>query len=155
MATMKIKLHKKEGIKLKTKDKYCYDNIDIIPNLEEVEVSPSTEAQNITPNEGFCGLREVKIKPVETEEMTIQENGEYTPSEGKFVRKFIVDVPTQFITQYDGFARYYCYEEINERGFYTLYIEDYNGQDEDSDFMIGITNWEDPLFNIYAIDTIK
>lgn len=55
---MDINLTNTNGVTLKTSGKYCSEDINVIPVLEEREV---TSNGTITPNDGKCGISEVTI----------------------------------------------------------------------------------------------
>lgn len=61
---MKIEIKDKNGVLLKTSGTYCAENIEVVPVVEDVTVSPSTEAQVETPSEGYCGIGQVNIGAV-------------------------------------------------------------------------------------------
>lgn len=54
-------------------------------------INPTTSEQSVTPDNGY-ELTEVKVGAIQTEEMSATENGEYTPSDGKYISKFTVNV---------------------------------------------------------------
>lgn len=72
-----------------------YDQFQLPPNLQSKAVSPSTSAQSITPDTGYDGLSSVNISAIETEQKTITQNGEFSPSAGKYFSKVTVNVPSQ------------------------------------------------------------
>lgn len=49
------------AVKLKTAGKYCGSDIDLRVALQEKEVTPSTEAQEVTPDSGYAGLSKVSV----------------------------------------------------------------------------------------------
>lgn len=61
---MKIEIKDKNGVLLKTSGTYCAENIEVVPVVEDVTVSPSKEAQVETPSEGYCGIGQVNIGAV-------------------------------------------------------------------------------------------
>lgn len=61
---MKIEIKDKNGVLLKTSGTYCAENIEVVPVVEDVAVTPSTEAQVETPSEGHCGIGQVNIGAV-------------------------------------------------------------------------------------------
>lgn len=61
---MKIEIKDKNGVLLKTSGTYCAENIEVVPVVEDVTVSPSTESQVETPSEGYCGIGQVNIGAV-------------------------------------------------------------------------------------------
>ena len=56
---MEIELTNAGGITLKTKDKYCSEDIDIIPKLQ---TKTTTVNGKVTPDENYVGLKEVTVK---------------------------------------------------------------------------------------------
>lgn len=61
---MKLPLKSQDGITLKTEDKYCSENIDVVPTLQSKEVSFSTADQSVTPDTGYAGLKSVKVAAI-------------------------------------------------------------------------------------------
>lgn len=62
---MEITLKDKNGVLLYTEKKYCKENIQIIPETENIEINPSTEEQVFISEK--VGYSEVKIKGVTSE----------------------------------------------------------------------------------------
>lgn len=61
---MNINITTKNGVKLLTKNKYCADDITVVPTLQETSIAPSTSAQDVTPDTGNCGLSKVTVEAV-------------------------------------------------------------------------------------------
>lgn len=61
--------------------------------LQKKTVSPSENQQKIIFDEGFDGLEEVTVNAIQTEEKSVSSNGTYTPTAGKYFKKFIVSIP--------------------------------------------------------------
>ena len=61
---MKIEIKDKNGVLLKTSGTYCAENIEVVPVVEDIAVTPSKEAQVETPSEGYCGIGQVNIGAV-------------------------------------------------------------------------------------------
>ena len=61
---MKIEIKDKNGVLLKTSGTYCAENIEVVPVVEDITVTPSKEAQVETPSEGYCGIGQVNIGAV-------------------------------------------------------------------------------------------
>ena len=55
---MEIELINQDGITLKTKGKYCSEDIDITPKLQTKE---ATTNGKVTPDENYVGLKEVTV----------------------------------------------------------------------------------------------
>lgn len=61
---MEIKINNPDGTTLLTEKKYCTENIDVIPELQEKTAIPAGAEQTITPDDGYAGLSSVKVKAV-------------------------------------------------------------------------------------------
>lgn len=59
---------------------------------QEKTATPTTTAQNITPDEGKY-LSKVAVGAIQTETKTVTVNGDVTPSTGKYLSKVTVNVP--------------------------------------------------------------
>ena len=55
---MEIELINADGITLKTKDKYCSEDIDITPKLQ---TKTTTANEKVTSDNGYVGLKEVTV----------------------------------------------------------------------------------------------
>lgn len=90
---MEIELINAEGITLKTKDKYCSEDIDITPKLQ---TKTTTANGKVTPDENYVGLKEVTVnvpsKEEQTKSVTITANGtvKITPDAGKTLSEITV-----------------------------------------------------------------
>ena len=60
----RIDLKTSKSIRLRTKGKYVADDIDIVPNLETLNVTPTTAEQNFSVGSGFSGIGDVKVDAV-------------------------------------------------------------------------------------------
>ena len=90
---MEIELINQDGITLKTKDKYCSEDIDITPKLQ---TKTTTVNGKVTPDENYVGLKEVTVnvpgKEEQTKSVTITANGtvKITPDAGKTLSEVTV-----------------------------------------------------------------
>lgn len=90
---MEIELINADGITLKTKDKYCSEDIDITPKLQ---TKTTTVNGKVTPDENYVGLKEVTVnvpgKEEQTKSVTITANGtvKITPDTGKTLSEVTV-----------------------------------------------------------------
>ena len=82
----------KAGKTLYTQGKYCAEDIVVTPVLEEVSVTPTTAEQTKEPSAGKAGISKVTVAAIQTEEKTVTENGDVTPSAGKYLSKVTVNV---------------------------------------------------------------
>ena len=60
---MEIKIKSPRGVKLLTEQKYCLENIDVVPELQNKMVTPTDTAQTVTPDAEFAGLGSVTVEP--------------------------------------------------------------------------------------------
>lgn len=60
---MEIKITSPSGVKLLTEKKYCLENIDVIPVLQDKSVTPGDTQQVVTPDADFAGLGSVTVEP--------------------------------------------------------------------------------------------
>lgn len=89
-----INLTQTNNITLKTKDKYCKDDIQIVQNLEEQIANPSEQTQEFTPSAGKNGISKFTINPIVTENVSvksIEEDQVISASEGKYIKTINVD----------------------------------------------------------------
>ena len=89
---MNINIDNKAGKTLYTQGKYCAENIVVTPVLEEVSVTPTTAKQTKEPSAGKAGISKVTVSAIQTEEKTVTENGDVTPTSGKYLSKVTVNV---------------------------------------------------------------
>lgn len=59
---MHIDMKNPKGIKLKTEGKYCAENIDVVPTLEEVTVDPTDTEQIVEPSANYAGIKKVTVR---------------------------------------------------------------------------------------------
>lgn len=100
---MNINVTKSAGVVLKTKGKYCAEDITVVPTLEEKSVTPTESAQEIVPSDGKCGISKVNVGAVQTETKTITPTTSqqtFTPTSGKYFKQVIC----QAIQAYQGTA---------------------------------------------------
>lgn len=60
---MEIKIKSPRGVKLLTEQKYCIENIDVVPELQNKTVTPTDAAQTVTPDANYAGLGSVTVEP--------------------------------------------------------------------------------------------
>ena len=68
----RIDLTTAKSVKLKTGGKYCAEDISIVPNLETINVTPTTAEQNFSVGSGFSGIGNVKVGAIETETANVK-----------------------------------------------------------------------------------
>lgn len=90
---MEIELINADGITLKTKGKYCLEDVDITPKLQ---TKTTTVNGKVTSDNGYVGLKEVTVnvpgKEEQTKSVTITANGtvKITPDAGKTLSEVTV-----------------------------------------------------------------
>ena len=89
---MNISIDNKAGKTLYTQGKYCAEDIVVTPVLEEVSITPTTDEQTKEPSAGKAGISKVTVSAIQTEEKTVTENGDVTPTAGKYLSKVTVNV---------------------------------------------------------------
>ena len=60
----RINLTTTKSVKLKTQGKYCAEDIQVVPNLETVNVTPTTAEQEFSVGSGFSGIGKVNVDAV-------------------------------------------------------------------------------------------
>ena len=68
----RIDLTTAKSVKLKTGGKYCAEDIQVVPNLETVNVTPTTAEQNFSVGSGFSGIGDVKVGAIQTETSNVK-----------------------------------------------------------------------------------
>lgn len=63
--------------------------------LQEKVVAPSENEIIVEADNGFQGLSKVTVNPIQTEELTLSENGEYFPSANKYFSKVTAIIPSE------------------------------------------------------------
>ena len=100
---MEIELTNAGGITLKTKDKYCSEDIDITPKLQ---TKTTTVNGKVTPDENYVGLKEVTVnvpgKEEEAKEVDLamaSGNQTITPTSGKTLSQVVVKKPATMLPE--------------------------------------------------------
>ena len=98
---MNIELKDRNGITLKTAEKYCAEDVVITPKLQSKSV---TENGNVVADEGYCGLKSVTVDvpATPTQEKTVDLNMAsgnqiITPDSGYDLSKATVTKPSTFV----------------------------------------------------------
>lgn len=60
---MEIQIKSPNGVKLLTNKKYCAEDIDVIPALQDKTVTPTDTTQTVTPDANYAGLKSVTVEP--------------------------------------------------------------------------------------------
>lgn len=100
---MNINVTKPTGVILKTKGKYCAEDITVVPTLEEKSVTPTESAQEIVPSAGNCGISKLNLGAVQTEAKSVTPTTSaqtVTPTSGKYLKQVNVGA----IQAYQGTA---------------------------------------------------
>lgn len=96
---MEIKIKSPSGVTLLTEKKYCTENINVVPELQDKSVTPAATEQSVSADTGYAGLSTVTVSPVATEPGAATPSAAaqvVTPSEGKFFNQFTVNAtPTE------------------------------------------------------------
>lgn len=61
---MQIDITNPNGVVLQTQGKYCAENISVIPQLEDIILTPSKGVQTVTPDEGKAGIKTVTVEKI-------------------------------------------------------------------------------------------
>ena len=100
---MKIELINQDGITLKTKGKYCSEDIDITPKLQTKTITANGK---VTPDENYVGLKEVTVnvpgKEEEAKEVDLamaSGNQTITPTSGKVLSQVVVKKPATMLPE--------------------------------------------------------
>lgn len=100
---MNIELKDRNGITLKTAEKYCAEDVVITPKLQSKSV---TENGNVVADEGYCGLKSVivDVPATPTQEKMVDlamasGNQVISPDAGKNLSKVTVTKPTTLIAE--------------------------------------------------------
>ena len=71
---------------------WSFVSANVVPVLQSKVVKPLETLQVVQPEIGYEGLSQVSIDPIETEEITVNNNGVVTPTTGKYFSKVTVNV---------------------------------------------------------------
>ncbi len=97
--SINVSMTSPSGVTLATIGKYCEDNVNVTPVLQEKSVSPSTSAQSIVADSGKVGLSQVNVAAIQTEEKSVTPTAAVqavTPTSGKYLSKVTVNAtPTE------------------------------------------------------------
>ena len=100
---MEIELINADGITLKTKDKYCSEDINITPKLQ---TKTTTVNGKVISDNGYVGLKEVTVnvpsKEEETKEVDLamsSGNQTITPTSGKVLSQVVVKKPATMLPE--------------------------------------------------------
>ena len=100
---MEIELTNTNGITLKTKDKYCSEDIDITPKLQ---TKTTTVNGKVMPDENYVGLKEITVnvpgKEEEAKEVDLamaSGNQTITPTSGKTLSQVVVKKPATMLPE--------------------------------------------------------
>jgi len=88
-----INLTSPADITLKTQGKFCEEDIKVLQNLEEINIYPSEELQEVLPSEGKSGIAKATIQPIQTEVVSVKSTETDTiidASEGKYIKSINV-----------------------------------------------------------------